>query len=73
VERDLAIRWTAPGLARAQTRSPVGLAGEIDDAYLRALAFVDIAREMLGASPRPQPAPDRAMQIRPIVEWEGMR
>jgi hypothetical protein len=72
VERDLAIRWMMPQLAYSETRSPVGLAGEIGSPYLRALAFVDIARELLGYPPKPRPAPDRAAQIRPVVEWEGM-
>ncbi len=73
LERDLAIRWMMPDLAHSQTRSPVGLAGEIDSPFLRSLAFVDIARELLDSTPRPRPAPDRAMQIRPIVEWEDVQ
>jgi hypothetical protein len=71
--RDLAIRWMAPSLAYAQTRSPVALAGEISNSYLRALALVDVARAALGSSPGLRAAPGRAAQIRPIVEWEGMQ
>ncbi len=72
IERDLAIRWIVPELARAQTRSPVALAGEIESPYLRALAFVAIAHELADPIPAARPAPERAMQIRPIVEWEGI-
>jgi len=70
--RDLAIRWMVPSLAYAQTRSPIALAGEIGTPYLRAMALIDVAREVLDLTPRPRPAPGRAAQIRPIVEWEGM-
>jgi len=70
--RDLAIRWMVPSLAYAQTRSPIALAGEIGTPYLRAMALIDVAREVLDLTPKPRPAPGRAAQIRPIVEWEGM-
>jgi hypothetical protein len=70
--RDLAIRWMVPSLAYAQTRSPIALAGEIGTPYLRAMALIDVAREVLDLTPRPRPAPGRAAQIRPIVEWERM-
>jgi hypothetical protein len=72
LQRDLAIRWIVPELARAQTRSPVSLSGSIQSPYLRSLSLADAAGEMLGRAPVPRPAPDRAAQIRPIVEWEGM-
>ncbi|HUU53685.1 MAG TPA: hypothetical protein VMY87_02105 [Armatimonadota bacterium] len=71
VEPDLALRWALPYLAFAQTRSLVGLSERIKGAYPRALALVDIAREMLRLDRKAQAAPDRARQIRRIVEWEG--
>jgi hypothetical protein len=71
MDSDLALRWAIPYLAFAQTRSPLGLSEKIGAPYLRALALVDIAREMLRLTPRAEAAPDRARQIRMIVEWEG--
>ncbi len=69
--KDVALRWLLPSLIGAQTRSPINLAGKIDDTHARALALVAVAQEMLELTPTAKPAPDRAGQIRPIVEWEG--
>jgi len=71
MDSDLALRWALPYLAFAQTRSPISLSEKIGDAYPRAVALVDIAREMLHLGRRVEAAPDRAQQIRRIVEWEG--
>jgi hypothetical protein len=71
LERDLALRWLLPTLAHSQTRSPLLLASSIDSPYLRALGLVDVAREMLGLGSRCRSVPERARQVRPIVEWEG--
>jgi hypothetical protein len=71
LSRDIAMRWLLPELARAQTRSPINLAEYIAEAFPRAIALVDVAREMLEVKSTARPAPDRARQIRPIVEWEG--
>jgi hypothetical protein len=60
-----------PTLARSQVRSPINLAEDIEDPYLRALGLVDVAAETLDAQSKCRPAPERARQIRPIVEWEG--
>jgi hypothetical protein len=68
--RDIAVRWLLPELARAQTRSPISLAEHIVAEFPRAVALVDLAREMLDLNAAARPAPDRARQIRPIVEWE---
>ncbi len=67
---DIAVRWLLPELARAQTRSPINLAEHIADEFPRAVALVGLAREMLHLNATARPAPDRARQIRPIVEWE---
>ncbi len=72
LRQDLALRWLLPSLIGAQTRSPINLAGKIDDSYARALALAAVAQEILELAPRAKPAPDRARQIRPIVEWEGL-
>ncbi len=66
-----ALRWILPALAHSRTRSPINLAADIQDPYLRALALVDTAREFLDGDRRCPPAPARARQVRPIVEWEG--
>jgi len=66
-----ALRWIVPALAHSRTRSPINLAADIQDPYLRALALVDTAREFLDGDRRCPPAPARARQVRPIVEWEG--
>ncbi|MCJ7749822.1 MAG: hypothetical protein MUQ65_01815 [Armatimonadetes bacterium] len=71
MDSDLALRWALPYLAFAQTRSPIGISEKIGEAYPRAMALVDIAREMLHLDRRAEAAPDRARQIRRIVEWEG--
>lgn len=71
LDRDLALRWLLPELARAETRSPSSMAEQIEGGFPRALALVDVARDMLDLNARARPAPDRARQIRPIVEWEG--
>ena len=71
MDSDLALRWALPYLAFAQTRSPIGISEKIGGAYPRAMALVDIAREMLHLERRVEAAPDRAQQIRRIVEWEG--
>jgi len=71
LDRDLALRWLVPTLARSQVRSPVNLAEGIEDPYLQALSLVDAAREVLGVEAKCRLVPERARQIRPIVEWEG--
>jgi len=71
MDSDLALRWALPYLAFAQTRSPIGLSDKIKGPYPRALALVDIAREMLNLDRKRRAAPERARQIRRIVEWEG--
>lgn len=71
MDSDLALRWALPYLAFAQTRSPIRISERIGKAYPRAMALVDIAREMLHLDRRAEAAPDRAQQIRRIVEWEG--
>jgi len=71
LERGLALRWLLPALARTEAVSLINLAAALDDSYLRALGLVDLAREELGAQAAPRPAPERAQQIRIIVEWEG--
>jgi hypothetical protein len=68
--RDIAVRWLLPELARAQTRSPINLAEHIAGEFPRAVALVDLAREVLDLNATARPAPHRARQIRPIVEWE---
>jgi hypothetical protein len=49
----------------------VNLARRIDRPYLRTLALVDVARAVLHQERRPRSVPERARQVRPIVEWEG--
>jgi hypothetical protein len=71
VGRDLALRWLVPTLARSRARSPINLAEEIESSYLRALSLVDAAREVTGGEARCRAVPERAGQVRPIVEWEG--
>jgi hypothetical protein len=71
VERDLALRWMLPTLADSQTRSPVNVAAEIGNPYLRAMALADVAEATLGLERRCRPVPERGRRIRPIVEWEG--
>ena len=71
VGRDLALRWLVPTLARSRARSPINLAEEIESPYLRALSLVDAAREVAGGPARCRAVPERARQVRPIVEWEG--
>lgn len=71
VGRDLALRWLVPTLARSRARSPINLAEEIESSYLRALSLVDAAREVTGGEARCRAVPERARQVRPIVEWEG--
>ena len=71
VGRDLALRWLVPTLARSRARSPINLAEEIESPYLRALSLVDAAREVTGGAARCRAVPERARQVRPIVEWEG--
>jgi hypothetical protein len=71
LEHDLALRWLVPTLARSQVRSPINLAEGIRNPYLKALGLVDVAVETLGAQSKCPAAPERARQIRPIVEWEG--
>lgn len=71
LERGLALRWLLPALARTEAVSPLNLAATLEDSYLRALGLVDLAREELGAQAAPRATPERAQQIRIIVEWEG--
>lgn len=71
LEHDLALRWLVPSLARSRVRSPIAMAQEIESPYLRALSLVDAAREVLGSESKPLLTPERARQVRPIVEWEG--
>jgi hypothetical protein len=71
MERDLALRWLVPSLVQSRARSPIVLAEEIESPYLRALSLVDAAREAVGSESKPLTTPERARQVRPIVEWEG--
>ncbi len=71
VRRDLALRWLVPPLARSRAGSPINLAEEIESSYLRVLSLVDAAREVTGGGARCRAVPERARQVRPIVEWEG--
>jgi len=68
---DLALRWLVPHFALSQAGSPTTAAERIGDPYLRALGLIDAATVMLRAGSKCRPAPDRAQQIRPIVEWES--
>jgi len=70
--RDLALRWLVPMLARSRAGSPSAAAEDIESHYLRTLGLVDAARELLGGWAKCHPVPERARQVRPIVEWEGM-
>ncbi len=60
-----------PAVARSEVRSPIILSESIENPYARALGLVDVARQMLGLGSKPRAAPERARQVRPIVEWEG--
>lgn len=71
LERDEALRWLVPSLARSRTRSPIALAEEIESAYLRAISLADAAREAMEGGRSCPSVPERARQVRPIVEWEG--
>ena len=71
LERELALRWLVPTLARSRVRSPINLAEEIGEPYLQALALVAVAVETLGSRSQCRAAPERARQVRTIVEWEG--
>jgi hypothetical protein len=70
MERDLALRWLVPAVARSEMGSALAVAEEIGDPYLRAQGLVDGARTLLQTESKCRPAPDRARQIRVIVEWE---
>ncbi len=72
LERDLALRWLVPSVARSRAGSPLNLAEDIRSGYLQAMSLVDAARAVLGAGSKPRQAPERARQVRPIVEWEGV-
>lgn len=67
---DVGLRWLLPELARSQTASVASFANRIESPYVRCLALVDAAREVLGEPVAPRPSPERARQIRVITEWE---
>jgi len=71
VPRDLALRWLLPEIAASQAGSPLTLAEQIESPYLRTLGLVDVAGRLLQLESGPLPAPHRALQVRPITEWEG--
>lgn len=70
-ESDVSLRWIVPALARSQAGSSINLAADIANPYLHTLALVDAARELTDGERRCPAAPERARQVRPIVEWEG--
>jgi len=70
-ESDVSLRWIVPALVRSQAGSPINLAADIANPYLHTLALVDAARELTDGERRCPVAPERARQVRPIVEWEG--
>jgi hypothetical protein len=69
LEKELALRWALPAAAQAQVRSPLRLAEEISDPYLRAMALADTAGHLVHLESRARPVPDRMLSIRPVVEW----